>query len=179
MANKYGIKRIKKANLSYRIFATDENINFTRHNLSVATIFSTFSFIWSLFRRKASMNIKSSTRETESRSKEKFRCKFMRINVARYSSWLVNRPGSRPSGDFLNSFFFAPLIKSLIKATSINQNSVSDCCGRVLRCSRQGLFTERNKKDEGAALSCVVAGQLKSRLGHKLSPFNDGRSPTK
>lgn len=165
MADKYRFKRIKEE--IYRIsFATDENINFTRHNLSVATIFSTFPFIWPLFEETNvdETNVKSSvfSRDGDGRRNRRRNFVFTRINVARYSSggWLLIDQGHGQAGaDFLNSFFSALLIKSLIKATSINQNSVSDCCGRVLRCSRQrwgGEDCSRKEVKKTRARHCPV-----------------------
>lgn len=80
MADKYRFKRIKEE--IYRIsFATDENINFTRHNLSVATIFSTFPFIWPLF-EETSMKRTSKvqySRETETEGEIEGEISFLRV----------------------------------------------------------------------------------------------------
>lgn len=169
MADKYRFKRIKEEIYRIEYRSRQMKILILRDITSRLQRFSRHSRLYGRYSRKRRWNERQKFSILARRRRNLDRRRnfvFTRINVARYSSggWLLIDQGHGQAGaDFLNSFFSALLIKSLIKATSINQNSVSDCCGRVLRCSRQaggrGLFAKRSKKDEGAALSRVDVDQ--------------------
>lgn len=133
--------------LLYRgiVHDSDENINSTRHNLSVATIFSTFSFVLSpLFdgrkRRRHEYEKFGSRRRNPDRRRRNFLANLCALTWPDIHR-LIDQGHGQASANFLNSLFLAPLIKSLIKAASINQNSVFS--GRVLRCSRKQIKRRR------------------------------------
>lgn len=142
MADKYRFKRIKEEIYRIEYRSRQMKVLILRDITSRLQRFSRRSRLYGRYSRKRRWNERQKFSILARRRNRRRNFVFTRINVARYSSggWLLIDQGHGQAGaDFLNSFFSALLIKSLIKATSINQNSVSDCCGRVLRCSRQGL----------------------------------------
>lgn len=162
MADKYRFKRIKEEIYRIEYHSRQMKILILRDITSRLQRFSRRSRLYGRYSRKRRWNERQKFSILARRRNRRRNFVFTRINVARYSSggWLLIDQGHGQAGaDFLNSFFSALLIKSLIKATSINQNSVSDCCGRVLRCSRQrwgGEDCSRKEVKKTRARRCPV-----------------------